>query len=136
MVEHHLRRLVEDSKDEEEVEAAELLLRSMYVDDVLAAVENVDKAIKMASMISKIFKDMGMKATKYASNNSEVLATIPQEDLAPTTQKELPSKPGLTELISKTTKVVGMVYEPEKDVFTFKPYAKLLDNPFPFPNEE
>ena len=131
VVEHHLRRLVEDSKDEEEVEAAELLLRSMYVDDVLAAVENVDKAIKMASMISKIFKDMGMKATKYASNNSEVLATIPHEDLAPTTQKELPSKPGSTELISKTTKVVGMVYEPEKDVFTFKPYAKLLDKPVP-----
>ena len=49
----------------------------MYVDDVLAVVENVNQEIKMAATISKIFKDMGMKATKYASNSSEVLATIP-----------------------------------------------------------
>ena len=103
----------------------------MYVDDVLAAVENINKAIKMASMISKIFKDMGMKATKYASNNSEVLATIPQEDLAPTTQKELPSKPGLTELISKTTKVVGMVYEPEKMFSRSNHMPNCWISPFP-----
>ena len=32
---------------------------------------------------------MGMKATKYASNSSEDLAAIPQEDLAPTTQKKV-----------------------------------------------
>ena len=74
---------------------------------------------------------MGMKATKYASNSSEFLATIPQEDLSPTTQKEFPSSPSLSELISKITKVVDMNYEPEKDVFTFKPYAKLLEKPIP-----
>ena len=74
---------------------------------------------------------MGMKATKYASNSSEVLATIPTEDLAPTTQKEFPASPGSPEFISKSTKVVGMAYEPEKDVFTFKPYAKLLEKSIP-----
>ena len=108
VVEHHLRQLVENSEDENEVEAAELLLKSMYVDDILAVVDSIQKGIQMAATISKIFKDMGMKATKYASNSSEVLATIPQEDLAPTTQKEFPSSPGSPELISKTTKVVGM----------------------------
>ena len=116
VVEHHLRQLVENSEDKTEVEAAELLLKSMYVDNILAVVESIQQGIKMAAMISKIFKDMGMKATKYASNSSEVLATIPQEDLAPTTQKEFPSSPGSPELISKTTKVVGMAYEPEGDV--------------------
>ena len=40
VVEHHLRQLVENSEDEDEVEAAELLLKSMYVDDILAAVES------------------------------------------------------------------------------------------------
>ena len=131
VVEHHLIQLVENSEDENEVEAAELLLKSMYVDDILAVVESIQKGIKMAATISKIFKDMGMKATKYASNSSEVLATIPHEDLAPTTEKEFPSSPGSPELISKTTKVVGMSYDPERDVFTFKPYAKLLEKPIP-----
>ena len=131
MVEHHLRQLIENSEDENEVEAAELLLKSMYVDDILAVVESTLEGVKMAAMISKIFKDMGMKATKYASNSSEVLETIPTEDLAPTTQKEFPASPGSPELISKTTKVVGMAYEPERDVFTFKPYAKLLEKSIP-----
>ena len=131
MVEHHLRQLVENSEDETEVEAAGLLLKSMYVDDILAVVESTQQGIKMAAMISKILKDMGMKATKYASNTSEVLATIPQEDLAPTTHKEFSSSPDSPELISKTTKIVGMAYEPEGDVFRFKPYAKLLEKSIP-----
>ena len=86
----------------------------MNVDEVLASVENINQGIKMAATISKIFKDIGMKATKYASNSSEVLATIPNEDLARTTPKEFPSSPGSPDLKSKTTDVVGMVYEPEK----------------------
>ena len=130
MVEHHLRQLVENFKDETEVEAAKLLLKSMYKDDILAVVEHIQQGIKMAATISKIFKDMGMKATKYASNSSEVLATIPQEDFAPTTQKEFPSSPSSPELISKTTKVVGMVYEPE-NMFLIKPYAELFETSIP-----
>ena len=87
VVEHHLRQLVENSEDETEVEAAELLLESMCVDDMLVVVESTQQGIEMVATISKIFKDMGMHPTKYASNRSEVLASIPQEDLAPTTQK-------------------------------------------------
>ena len=41
VVEHHLRQLVENSEDENEVEAAELLLKSMYVDDILAVVVSI-----------------------------------------------------------------------------------------------
>ena len=78
VVEHHLRQLVENSEDETEVEADELLLKSLYVDDVLAVVETIQQGIKMATTISKIFKNTRMKATKYASNSSEVLATIPR----------------------------------------------------------
>ena len=78
VVEHHLIQLVKNSEDENEVEAAELLLKSMYVDDILAVVKSTQQGVKMAAMISKIFMDMGMKATKYASNSSEILATIPQ----------------------------------------------------------
>ena len=59
VVEHHLKQLVENSEYETEVEAAELLLKSIYVDDILAVVESIQKGIKMAETISKIFKDMG-----------------------------------------------------------------------------
>ena len=126
-----MRQLVENSDDEHEVEAVELLLKSMYVDDILAVGESSQQGVKMAATISKLFKNMGMKATKCASNSSEVLATIPKEDLGPTTQKEFPAYPGSPELIPKTKKLVGMAYEPEGDVFTFKPYAKLLEKSIP-----
>ena len=69
VVEHHLIQLVKNSEDENEVEAAELLLKSMYVDDILALVESTQQGFKMTAMISKIVKNMGMKATKYASNS-------------------------------------------------------------------
>ena len=35
VVEHHLRQLVENSDDEDKTEAADLLLTSIYVDDVI-----------------------------------------------------------------------------------------------------
>ena len=122
VVEHHLERIIENSNDENEVDAAKLLTKSMYIDDVIAAVDSVNKAITMAATISKIFNDMGMKVTKFASNTPEVLATIPKEDLAPTIEKEFPRTP-----ISQATKVIGMSYIPEKDLFTFEPYGKLLE---------
>ena len=59
---------------------------------------------------------MGMKVTKFASNTPKVLATIPKEDLAPTVEKEMSPTP-----VSQETKVVGMAYIPETDIFTFKP---------------
>ena len=54
----------------------------MYVDDVIASVEDRKQAIRVAASISRIFKEMEMIATKFASNSSEVLATIPVDDLA------------------------------------------------------
>ena len=96
VAEHHLRQLVESSKDENEVEAAEHLLTSMYVHYEIGADDKFSKAIIMEAKISKMFKDMGMKATKYASNSSEVLATIPKEIFASPALKELPSTPRWT----------------------------------------
>ena len=46
VVEHHLRQLVENSEDETEVEAAELVLKSMYVDDALDVVESIQQGIE------------------------------------------------------------------------------------------
>ena len=46
VVEHHLRRLVENSEDENEVEASKLLLKSIYVDDILAVVESTQQGVK------------------------------------------------------------------------------------------
>ena len=50
---------------------------------------------------------MGMKATKFASNSSEVLATIPVDDMALTKSKELRSTDVSTDIVSKMTKVIG-----------------------------
>lgn len=45
VIESHLRQLAENSEDENEAEV------SMYVDDVLAVVENINQEIKMAATI-------------------------------------------------------------------------------------
>lgn len=55
VIKHHFKQLVKKSEVENEVEAAELLLTSMYVDDVLGAVDSISQAIRMVETISKIY---------------------------------------------------------------------------------
>ena len=45
VVEHHLRQLVKNSDDEDKTEAADLLLTSMYADDVIASVEDAKQSM-------------------------------------------------------------------------------------------
>lgn len=68
-----------------------------------------------------------MKATKFASNSSDVLARIAAENWALTERKEMQPTSDSPNIISKTTKVVGLSFVPKLDVFTFAPYEKLLE---------
>ena len=47
--------------------------------------------------------------------------------MAPTEQKEAPLTYDSTDIISKTTKVVGMTFVPKLDIFAIAPYKKLLE---------
>ena len=67
-----MRQLVEKSKDENEVVAPELPLTSMYVDDILGAVDSIQQALRIPSNISKIIENLGKRVTKFALNSSKV----------------------------------------------------------------
>ena len=58
----------------------------------------------MASTVFNIFKNMDIKAPKFASNSLNVSATISYKELASNSEKEFPFKPGSSELISRATK--------------------------------
>ena len=54
-------------------EACELIKKHLYVDDLMAAVDSAQEAIKLRKTISNIFAKMKMKIQKWTSNSSELL---------------------------------------------------------------
>ena len=65
-----------------------------------------------------------MKVTKYMSNSSEVLNSIPKDDLGPLMENDEPDE---KEIRSANTKILGINYDPVQDSFHFSSYAKLLE---------
>ena len=60
--------------------AVETILESTYMDDCMDSVETVEEAIKMRTQLLEIWKSAGMQAKKWATNSSEVLNVIPEQD--------------------------------------------------------
>ena len=60
-----------------------------------------------------------MKIRKWASNNRDILDTIPPEDRYPTLDDS-------NNLISKDTKCLGVSWSPSKDVLHYDSYKSLM----------
>ena len=71
-----------------------------------------------------MFEEIGMKVTKYMSNSSKVLNSIPKDDLGPLMENDEPEE---KEIMSANTKILGINYDPVQDSFHFSSYAKLLE---------
>jgi hypothetical protein len=91
--------------------AAESILNSMYVDDLMDSVNSIQKGISLRREISEILAGAGFKIRKWISNSAEVLADIPVEDRATSLSLDgnLPS-----------IKTLGVLWNAETDNFTFK----------------
>ena len=124
------------AKEEPELkEACELIKKHLYVDDLMAAVDSTSEAIKLRKIISAIFIKMKMKIQKGTSNSSDLLKTIPRDECSPveeiTETKKAPiySENDITfndpEVVSQTTKCLGMTWTPKEDVFHYKTYENL-----------
>ena len=76
-----------------------IALNNIYVDDCIASVESVTEAKQVMEELTLATSKGGFKLRKWLSNNREVLATVPQEDLASSVQlltnKELPTERAL-----------------------------------------
>ena len=96
----------------------------MYVDDICVALNDETEAINVRKLINEIFNEIGMKVTKYMSNSSNVLQTIPREDLGPLMEN---GGTDTEQLMSANTKILGVNYDPKNDNFHFKSYSRLLE---------
>ena len=80
--------------------------------------------IEVRKFISDMFEGIGMKVTKFMSNSSKVLKSIPKDDLGPLMENDEPEE---KEIMSANTKILGINYDPVQDSFHFSSYAKLLE---------
>ena len=63
------------------------------------------EAIEVRKFISDMFEEIGMKVTKYMSNSSKVLNSIPKDDLGPLMENDESDE---KEIQSANTKVLGI----------------------------
>jgi hypothetical protein len=92
--------------------AAESVDNSMYVDDVLDSSETIESAQDLRRQLSDLLGLAGFWLRKWSSNEPSVVASIPESDRLSAVEinKEKPSK----------TKTLGVLWDPQRDVFTFR----------------
>ena len=83
----------------------------MYVDDVLDSCETSQSAQQLRRQLSELLTLAGFKLRKWSSNEPIVIEDIPLQDRLSTLEI---SKDELLK-----TKTLGVMWEANKDVFTF-----------------
>ena len=67
-----------------------------------------------------------MRITKWSSNSAALLKMIPKEELSPYEEIEDPNITfGDPDIISQTTKCLGMTFYPKTDIFNYDSYEEL-----------
>ena len=111
---YSLRRTATDNKSKYGGQAAQVLHRNFYVDDMLKSFADEDSAISIVSNIRGMCQDGGFHLTKFHSNSRAVLESIPQEERS----KSLKDLDISIDPIPNE-RALGMQWCPERDVFTF-----------------
>ncbi len=63
-------------------EAAEVVLRNFYMDDLLKSVDSEELATRLAASLEKLLKKGGFRLTKWNSNVKEILTQLPKDTLS------------------------------------------------------
>ncbi|XP_062704300.1 uncharacterized protein LOC134286664 [Aedes albopictus] len=94
-------------------EAARILSKDFYVDDMMTGVDSVEDGVKLCSDMQQLLKGGGFNLRKWSSNCPAVLEEIPTELKDDRSSFELDDS-------SATIKTLGLIWEPRTDVFRFK----------------
>ena len=114
-----LRKTAEEAR-ETNPEAAKTLLENSYVDDICDSVPNVEKAQQLTTDVDRVLASGGFKVKGWTSNH------VLTED---NSNQDGSSSTGMTLLTNETAeKVLGLVWDHLKDVFTFKVNVELLSS--------
>src|SRR6266446_3459006 len=105
---------------EEFPRAAECILKSTLVDDHVDSVVTAAEGIQLIKDLKTLFLKIGMFIKKFASNDQEVMNSIPVEDRAPGFEF-------IEETPFPTLKALGVIWDPNEDILTFKNDAAACD---------
>ncbi|XP_055589038.1 uncharacterized protein LOC129741339 [Uranotaenia lowii] len=92
--------------------ASQAIEKSHYVDDCLVSVDTPEEAVELALQITNIHSKAGFQIVNWMSNDKTVVHTIGQVE--PNAVKSLQFDKENT-----AERLLGMVWYPEKDVFSF-----------------
>lgn len=85
-----------------ETKEADLIARSLYVDNLVTGVDSVEQGYQLSSMAIALFGELSMRIRDWNTNSQELWERIPADFRA----KQL------------TTKVLGLVWDTKKDTLT------------------
>ncbi len=118
-----LKRTAEKARTNYSISVADTICNNFYVDDCLKAMEDEDSAIKHLGDLISACKDGGFRLTKFNSNSTKVMKTVPNEELACGTKTVDFDKDS-----TGAERVLGIQWHIEKDSWRFS--FKLEDKSF------
>ncbi|XP_041784360.1 uncharacterized protein LOC121602553 isoform X2 [Anopheles merus] len=108
---HYVKNLNAERFEEQYQRAVECIKYEHYVDDMLSSIETEDEAIQLAQEVCFIHSQGGFEIRNWLSNSSKVKAAMNRVE---------PGAEAPVEVELATEKVLGMWWNTETDVFTFK----------------
>ncbi|XP_070505333.1 uncharacterized protein [Chironomus tepperi] len=111
----YVKNKIADKYIEKFPNAANALKSYTYMDDLLTSEPTVKKAIEVATQSIAILKTINWDLIGFQSNSTEFLKALPESHI----KREI--MPLMTEQeATYTTKVLGLAWNPKKDVFVFQ----------------
>ncbi|XP_055633144.1 uncharacterized protein LOC129773556 [Toxorhynchites rutilus septentrionalis] len=106
-----LKQLAENERSEFSL-AADSLIQDVYMDDIIAGVDNVNMGSELRNQLDSLLQKGGFRLRKWASNCPQVLEGVPPENLAlSTTEVQLDPDPAV--------RTLGLIWIPGLE-FQFK----------------
>ena len=102
----------EDQKNEFDDEVRQLIRRNFYMDDCLFSAPTIGEAARLVREVSELLRKRGFQLTKWISNCSSVLQSIPRDS-------QVKSKVNLTST-DLSERVLGVQWDLKGDCFKFE----------------
>jgi hypothetical protein len=115
-----LLKTADDNSEQFDEEVTQTVRRNFYVDDCLKSVEDDSQAIALASDLRELLAKGGFRLTKWVSNSSRVVASLPESERAASVKDICFDKPSIE-------RALGVLWDIGRDEFGFR--IKVKDNP-------
>ena len=109
-----LERTAEEHGKSYDSETVNTIKENFYVDDFLKSVDSEKNAVELIKQLTSLLKQGGFHLTKWISNTSEVMHTIPNTERAKSVADLDLEKDTLP-----VERALGVLWDVEKDAFTF-----------------